>query len=145
VDDADLYLSTPGSEGWSLEEGIVKTGSFQYRPGVGVRAVMVRNRFAYSDDISEASCSMQRAPFAAFRRRQSAAEHRAAKSPPAVQFYADPPDRHAAARPRPLPRWKIGHKDPRIVQVMAGLAAERGHGCQGRWHAGRRRASRWCA
>ncbi len=28
VDDADLYFQYTRSEGWSLEEGIVKTGSF---------------------------------------------------------------------------------------------------------------------
>ena len=28
VDDADLYFQTTRSEGWSLEEGLVKTGSF---------------------------------------------------------------------------------------------------------------------
>ena len=29
VDDADLYFQYTRSEGWSLEEGIVKTGSFR--------------------------------------------------------------------------------------------------------------------
>ena len=35
VDEADLYFQYTRSEGWSLEEGIVKTGSFQHRPGRG--------------------------------------------------------------------------------------------------------------
>ena len=39
VDDADLYFQYTRSEGWSLEEGIVKTGSFSIDQGVGVRAV----------------------------------------------------------------------------------------------------------
>ena len=56
VDDADLYFQTTCSEGWSLEEGIVKTGSFSIDQGVGVRAVSgEKTAFAYSDDISEAS------------------------------------------------------------------------------------------
>jgi TldD protein len=56
VDDADLYFQTTRSEGWSLEEGIVKTGSFSIDQGVGVRAVSgEKTAFAYSDDISEAS------------------------------------------------------------------------------------------
>ena len=42
VDDADLYFQYTRSEGWSLEEGIVKTGSFSIDQGVGVRAVAVR-------------------------------------------------------------------------------------------------------
>jgi TldD protein len=56
VDDADLYFQYSRSEGWSLEEGIVKTGSFSIDQGVGVRAVSgEKTAFAYSDDISEAS------------------------------------------------------------------------------------------
>ena len=56
VDDADLYFQYTRSEGWSLEEGIVKTGSFSIDQGVGVRAVTgEKTAFAYSDDISDAS------------------------------------------------------------------------------------------
>ncbi|MEY4294841.1 MAG: hypothetical protein RLY82_529, partial [Pseudomonadota bacterium] len=56
VDDADLYFQTTRSEGWSLEEGIVKTGNFSIDQGVGVRAVSgEKTAFAYSDDISLAS------------------------------------------------------------------------------------------
>src|SRR5881275_3354180 len=54
VDDADLYFQYTRSEGWSLEEGIVKTGSFSIDQGVGVRAVSgEKTAFAYSDEISE--------------------------------------------------------------------------------------------
>ena len=35
VDYADLYFQFTKSEGWSLEEGIVKTGSFSIDQGVG--------------------------------------------------------------------------------------------------------------
>ena len=56
VDEADLYFEYTRSEGWSLEEGIVKTGSFSIDQGVGVRAVSgEKTAFAYSDDISAAS------------------------------------------------------------------------------------------
>ena len=54
VDDADLYFQTTRHEGWSLEEGIVKSGSFSIDQGVGVRAVAgEKTAFAYSDDLSE--------------------------------------------------------------------------------------------
>src|SRR6266852_2162549 len=53
VDYADLYFQFTKSEGWSLEEGIVKTGSFSIDQGVGVRAVSgEKTAFAYSDEIS---------------------------------------------------------------------------------------------
>ena len=56
VDDADLYFQYTRSEGWSLEEGIVKSGSFGIDQGVGVRAVAgEKTAFAYSDDLSEAA------------------------------------------------------------------------------------------
>ena len=56
VDYADLYFQYSRSEGWSLEEGIVKSGSFNIEQGVGVRAVSgEKTAFAYSNDISEAS------------------------------------------------------------------------------------------
>ena len=52
VDDADLYFQYARSEAWSLEEGQVKSGSFNIDQGVGVRAVVGdKTAFAYSDDI----------------------------------------------------------------------------------------------
>ena len=53
VDYADLYFQYSRSEAWSLEEGIVKSGSFNIDAGVGVRAISgEKTAFAYSDDIS---------------------------------------------------------------------------------------------
>ena len=52
ADDADLYFQYTRSEGWSLEEGIVKAGSFSIDQGVGVRTVVgEKTAFAYSDNI----------------------------------------------------------------------------------------------
>ncbi|MFN4148644.1 MAG: metalloprotease TldD [Rhodocyclaceae bacterium] len=56
IDYADLYFQFSRSEAWSLEEGIVKSGSFNIEQGVGVRAVSgEKTAFAYSDDISLAA------------------------------------------------------------------------------------------
>jgi len=53
IDFADLYFQYSRSEAWSLEEGIVKSGSFNIEQGVGVRAIAgEKTAFAYSDDIS---------------------------------------------------------------------------------------------
>ncbi|MBK7900641.1 MAG: metalloprotease TldD [Azonexus sp.] len=53
VDYADLYFQYSRSEAWSLDEGIVKSGSFNIDQGVGVRAVAgEKTAFAYSDEIS---------------------------------------------------------------------------------------------
>ena len=53
LDHADLYFQYTRSEGWSLEEGKVKSGSFSIEQGVGVRAISgEKTAFAYSDEIS---------------------------------------------------------------------------------------------
>src|SRR5215510_2426940 len=53
LDYADLYFQYSRSEGWSIEEGIVKSGSFNIDQGVGVRAISgEKTAFAYSDEIS---------------------------------------------------------------------------------------------
>jgi TldD protein len=56
VEFADLYFEHQKSESWSLEEGIVKSGSFSIDQGVGVRAIIgEQTAFAYSGDLSIAS------------------------------------------------------------------------------------------
>src|SRR5438552_11609046 len=53
ADDADLYFQYSRSEGWTLEEGEVKSGSFSIDQGVGVRVVAgEKTAFAYADDIN---------------------------------------------------------------------------------------------
>ncbi|MBS0290601.1 MAG: metalloprotease TldD [Proteobacteria bacterium] len=52
VDSGDLYFQSTQQESFSLEDGIVKEGSFNLDHGVGVRAISgEKTGFAYSDDI----------------------------------------------------------------------------------------------
>ena len=52
ADDADLFFQYNRSEGWTLEEGEVKAGSFSIDQGVGVRVLAgEKTAFAYADDI----------------------------------------------------------------------------------------------
>lgn len=52
VDYADLYFQSAYSESWSLEDSIIKNGSFHIDRGVGVRAMSgEKTGFAYADDI----------------------------------------------------------------------------------------------
>jgi TldD protein len=56
VDDADIYLQQSLSESWSLEEGIVKTGSWNLEQGLGVRSVVAeKSALAYADTLSPLS------------------------------------------------------------------------------------------
>jgi len=53
IDAADLYFQGQISESWSLEDGIVKEGSFNLDQGVGVRAQSgEKTGFAYSNAIT---------------------------------------------------------------------------------------------
>jgi TldD protein len=52
VDYADLYFQVSRQESWTLEDGIVREGSFSLDQGVGVRAVSgEKTGFAYSDEL----------------------------------------------------------------------------------------------
>jgi TldD protein len=52
VDYADLYFQVSRHESWTLEDGIVREGSFSLDQGVGVRAVSgEKTGFAYSDEL----------------------------------------------------------------------------------------------
>lgn len=52
IDYADLYFQRYRSEAWELEDGIVKSGSFNAGGGVGVRAISgEKTGFAISDDM----------------------------------------------------------------------------------------------
>jgi TldD protein len=52
VDFADLYFQVTRQESWSLEDGIIREGSFSLDQGVGVRANSgEKTGFAYSDEL----------------------------------------------------------------------------------------------
>jgi TldD protein len=132
VDDADLYFQYTRSEGWSLEEGIVKTGSFSIDQGVGVRAVSgEKTAFAYSDDISEASLmdAARTVRTIASSRADGRVRTKGRKVAGARSLYGgvDPISTLASdAKVQLLERAEklARSKDPRILQVMAGLAGE---------------------
>jgi len=52
VDYADLYFQVSRQESWTLEDGIIREGSFSHDQGVGVRATSgEKTGFAYSDEL----------------------------------------------------------------------------------------------
>ncbi|MCF8208896.1 MAG: metalloprotease TldD, partial [Rhodoferax sp.] len=132
VDEADLYFQYTRSEGWSLEEGIVKTGSFSIDQGVGVRAVSgEKTAFAYSDDISEASLldaarTVRTIANAAQKARVRVPASKIAKAR-SLYTPVDPISTLDSATKVAL-LGKVEQlaraKDPRVAQVMAGLASE---------------------
>ncbi|WP_101046853.1 metalloprotease TldD [Macromonas nakdongensis] len=132
VDDADLYFQYTRAEGWSLEEGIVKTGSFSIDQGVGVRAVSGdKTAFAYSDDLSwaalqDAAHSVR--AIGAQGQSQKAKVGRTKVSKSRSLYPAHDPIATLDSSAKVALLEKVERlakaKDPRVVQVMAGLASE---------------------
>ena len=132
VDYADLYFQFTKNESWSLEEGIVKTGSFSIDQGVGVRAVAGdKTAFSYSDDISGRALE-DAAKATRTIGRQGEGKVKLASVIKPVENHSlyipnDPLQTISAAEKVALLEKveKLARAaDPRIVQVMAGLAGE---------------------
>jgi len=130
IDYADLYFQYTRSEGWSLEEGIVKSGSFNIEQGVGVRAVAgEKTAFAYSDEISfdalHDAAKATRAIAAAGQSRKTKSNQGSLPVP--LYREIDPVASLESAQKVALLE-KLEKKcralDPRITQVMASLGGE---------------------
>jgi len=133
IDDADLYFQSTRHEGWSLEEGIVKSGSFSIDQGVGVRAVAgEKTAFAYSDELSEAALldaarTVRTIAAAGQTKRVKVAGKPRVAASRVLYAPTDPiATLDSAQKVALLERVEkmARAKDPRVVQVMAGLAAE---------------------
>ena len=130
LDYADLYFQYSRSEGWSLEEGIVKSGSFSIDQGVGVRAIAgEKTAFAYSDEISLPA--LEDAAKATRAIARSGGNHHpvVARTASGVRLYqpVDPlGSLQDAEKVKLLERLEglCRSRDPRVIQVMASLAAE---------------------
>ena len=128
LDYADLYFQYQRSESWVLEEGIVKSGSFDIEQGVGVRAVSgEKTAFAYSDDIALpallATADVTRAIGAAGGHGSVAVAPRSAS--PAL-YRADDPLNSLSDADKVLLLERLEGlaraADPRVTQVMAHIA-----------------------
>ncbi len=130
IDYADLFFQYSRSEGWSLEDGIVKIGSFNIEQGVGVRAISgEKSAFAYSDDISLAALESAAKATRAIARQGVAGQTGLVPSGQVRPLYSpnDPlsslSDRQKVALLERLEKLARG-LDPRVTQVMASLAGE---------------------
>ncbi|MBE5529877.1 metalloprotease TldD [Laribacter hongkongensis] len=130
VDYADLYFQYTRQEGWSLDEGIVKSGSFNIDEGVGVRAVAgEKTAFAYSDEISLDALLSAADITRAIGRTGGDGRVQAHSRTTGHALFApiDPiASLDSASKVALLNRLEQMARgmDPRVKQVMAGLAAE---------------------
>jgi TldD protein len=130
LDYADLYFQYTRSEGWSLEEGIVKSGSFSIEQGVGVRAVAgEKTAFAYSDEISFAALQDAARATRAISQSGKSQKGKIARRNAAPMRYrpVDPlASLDADSKIRLLEKLEgmCRAVDPRVSQVMAHLGGE---------------------
>ena len=129
TDDGELFLEYRESEFISLEEGVIRSASFDTSQGFGLRAVLGDEAgYAHSDEISESALLRAAATVGQVRAGRSGT---AAERPRATnaRLYGDAnPLREAefamrAALLSEIDAYARG-RDGRVVQVMASLAAE---------------------
>ena len=130
IEYADIYFQYNRAEGWALEEGIVKSGSFNIEQGVGVRAVSGdKTAFAYSDDISMPALVAAAQATRAIARHGAAQQVQAVRRSKGRELYLphDPiaslKDTEKVALLEKLESYARA-LDKRVIQVMASLAGE---------------------
>lgn len=131
VDYADLYFQYTRSESWSLEEGIVKTGSFSIEQGVGVRALSgEKTAFAYSDTLSSEALLSSAHVVRTIARQGAGRQKVISGHPPrGHDLYPAIDPVNTLSAPEKVALLERIEKmaraaDPHVVQVMAGLGAE---------------------
>jgi TldD protein len=130
VSHGDFYLEHHRSESWSLEEGIVKSGSFSIEQGIGVRAIVgEQTAFAYSGDLGLESIERAAQTVAAIGRSgQSRSVAVAAPTTRGARYRREDPLESIpdAAKIGLLTRIErfARARDPRVTQVMANLGCE---------------------
>ena len=131
VDFADVYCQHSAFESWQLEEGIVKSGSFNIDEGFGIRAIVGdKTAFAYADSIVPESLKQAASTVRAIARQGQSNALRGAQvhtQVPAQYPMLNPMlslDAHQKVALLEQVEALARAKDPRVVQVMATLACE---------------------
>ncbi len=130
VDYADIYLQASRSEGWSLEDGMVKDASHSIDHGAGLRAVSgEKTGFAYSDEIVPKALEQAGKAARAIAAAGDAGAVQAWRSPERTQLYmpVDPldtlSDQAKVALLEDIDK-RTRALDPRVRQVMVSLSGE---------------------
>jgi len=129
VDYADLYFQSARYESWSLEDSIIKNGSYSIEQGVGVRSVVgEQTGFAYSDEISYDALMNAAKAARAISKQGATARERVWRTTDAPKFYFaddDPLASMSEAEKIELLRTAdtvARAESPYVKQVMASLA-----------------------
>ncbi len=130
VDYADIYMESTRAESWTLEDGIVRSGSYRISQGAGLRAVSgEKTGFAYTDEIllPALSHSAQAARAIASHGQQGSLQAWRRGQPLSLYRPEDPllslDDSAKVSLLQELDGYVRG-RDPRISQVMINLSGE---------------------
>ncbi len=129
IDAADLYFQQRRREGWFLEDGLVKDGSFGLEQGVGVRALSGEKAgFAYSDEIQLRALGTAAGAARAIAQQGQSGQLRAWHEVGAPRLYAPLDPVHSLSaedKVALLHRADAAARaaDTRVIQVMVQLAA----------------------
>jgi len=130
VDYADVYFQLRRAEGWSLEDGQVKSTSHSIDQGVGVRACAgERTGFAYSDELAvpalleAATAARAIARSGGDARAQAIAPRTGARALYAALDPLETLDADEKVRLLEAVDAEARRQDPRVSQVMVSLAA----------------------
>ena len=129
VDSGDLYFQNTCHESWSLEDGLVRSGSHAVEQGVGIRAISGdKTGFAYADEIIMPSLMQASTAARAIARHGSRGTVKAwsRQSSQALYLPDDPMSALSADQKVDLLRQIDTYTrslDPKVKQVMVSLAA----------------------
>lgn len=129
-DYADLYFQSTYSESWGLEDGIIKSGSFDIDRGVGVRALSGEKvGFAYADDIVMPALEQAALAARSIVKKGSEQAVQAWHKLPGHQLYQPTNPLHSLSEKEKVSLLQrvdsyIRQKDNRIIQVSVSLAGE---------------------
>ena len=127
VDAADIYFQSTHHESWSLEDGIVKEGSFNIEQGAGVRAISgEKTGFAYTDELNVNALLEAAHSARAIARSGQQHSHKVIYPQQPVSLYsADDPLLSMPTEDKIALLQRIDREtrtlDPRIEQVMVSL------------------------
>lgn len=128
VDAADLFFQSHRHESWSLEDGIVREGSYNSDSGVGIRAMVgEKTGFAYSEDLLLPALEQSALAARSIAKAGQSGILQPAKSQSVKALYdaVDPlssiPNRAKIALLEHIDRY-ARNIDPRITQVTASVS-----------------------
>jgi len=129
IDAADVYFQSSRLQSWSLEDGIIKDGSFNIEQGAGLRAISgEKTGFAYSDELELSALSKAADAARSIARGGGAAPVKVGNAPGPRQLYQpmDPIESlDDSAKIDLLHRVDVEARaiDSRVKEVMTSLVA----------------------